>query len=685
MDDTSDPAAEAASPAASGPECGSNPGALPVEIANRPATRPWRLGIPIAVLLLGLLVFVPALAAGFVHWDDDDLILGETHFREVSLETLEWMWTTSYAGHFQPLTWLSYAFDFSWSGHDAFGYHLTNVALHLVNTALFYWLALRLLRRGVSTPWRRESKTIYLSAGFAAALFSIHPLRVESVAWIAERRDVLSGAFYLLAMLFYIAFASAVVPDSGRTEVAKARVGGRLYYVASFVCFSLSLLAKASAVMLPMVFLVLDLYPLRRLAVAGRSSWSKVAHLVVEKLPFFIVAAAVGIRALVAQQEGGALYPLTEYDAASRLAQASYGLAFYVWKTLIPIGLGPMYPLPPAATLFGAMLWTGVLTVLALVAIAVVTRRRFPIVPTVLATYAIQLLPVLGLFQSGPQLVADRYSYLPCLGLAVLGGAGLLWLLNSRPYRMYKNVRAAAVLAISLAFAGLAHATFQQASYWDSPLALWRRGVAVSPESSIANVNYADALAEYGELGQAVVHYDRALKLEPRDPIAASHFGRVLLRVGEPASAAELFAQAVRLDPERAADWMRLSETLVDLDRPNDAATALRNRAHRAPHDLLVVEMLADLLATHRLASVRNGEEAVRWATHAHRARGGSHAPTMLVLASALAEAGQFDRAVSVGTAALEVARASRNERLARELLRRIAMFEAGRPYHFGD
>ncbi len=653
-----------------------------------PAALGWRLGIPTAIVLLCLIAFIPALAAGFVHWDDDDLLFSTTRYQEISPENLAWMWTTSYAGHFQPLTWLSYSLDFSWTGYAAFGYHLTNVVLHLVNTVLFYLLALRLIRRGVSSRWHPKSKALYLAAGFAAALFSVHPLRVESVAWIAERRDVLCGVFYLLSLLCYVAYASARVSGEQQPRVTPKVTpcaGLRLYYVAALVCFVLSLLAKASAVMLPVVFFVLDVYPLRRLGAGGRWRRSTVIPIIVEKLPFFIVALAISVRAIAAQREGGALYPLFEYDSVSRLAQACYGLAFYVWKTVVPVGLGPLYPLPARDELLGGMLLAGAATLLGLVGIALAIRRRFPIVPAALCVYAAQLLPVSGLFQSGPQLVADRYSYLACLGFAMLGGAGLLWLLNSRHYWTHRNTRAVAILTLSVVLSGLAHATFNQAAYWDHPLTLWKQGVEVSPYSSIAHVNYADALAEAGEVRLAIQNYDRALRIQPRDPIATSHLGRALIQVGDLENAARMFTLTVRLDPDRTGDYIRLAETLVDLNRPDAAAGVLRDRARRAPNDLSIVAMLADLLATHREASVRDGEEAVRWATHAHRARGARDAPTMLVLATALAEAGQFARAMHVGNAALEPARAAQDERLVGELQRRIALFEARRPYHYDD
>ncbi len=643
--------------------------------------RRWRLGVPVVVVWLTLSAFMPALLADFVHWDDNDLLFGVTQYRTLTAESLRWMWSTSFAGHFQPLTWLSYSLDFSWSNNDPFGYHLTNVVLHLANTVIFFLIALRLFRTRARSEAQSRSRVMYMAAGMAAVLFSIHPLRVESVAWIAERRDVLSGFFYLLSVLWYVHFAS-VRADDAKTETKN---GGRGFYVASLVCFALSLLAKASGVMLPLVFLVLDAYPLGRMTSPKGFRLRLLLRAIAEKLPFFALAVIVGIRAVYAQDEGGALYALADHDAASRVAQSVYGVAFYIWKSLWPSGLGPLYPIPSREALFGTMLWVSSGMVLGTFGVALAVRRRYPIVLAVLVAYVVQLLPTVGVFQSGPQFVADRYSYLACLGFALLGGASVLAWAWRRGRQTFGSERALVALGMALVLAGLSHQTFRQCGYWDTPLTLWRRGIEVSPGSSIAHVNYADALAESGEVRYALMSYDRALRLDPRDPIAASHFGRVLARVGDFENAAKMFTLAVRLDPERSADYLRLANAMVDSGRPDFAVRVLTDRARHAPYDLDIVGMLAELRATYPDESIRNGAEAVRWATHINRAQGGQNPSTMLILSTALAEAGEFDRAVKVTTKAITFALQAKNPRLVSELRRRLVMFREQRPYHFGE
>jgi len=653
--------------------------------ALRPAHWAWRFAIPVSVVLMTLTVFVPALAAGFVHWDDDDLLFGATYYQDFTREALTWMWSTTFAGHFQPLTWISYSLDYQWDGYNPIAFHVTNVALHLINAALFYFLAVRLLRRGVSQERVRKSRALLLSAGVAAIVFAIHPLRAESVAWIAERRDVLSGLFYLLSIHCYVSYASSWTRRPTDPSIPASRAGGTAWFLASFACFFAATLSNASAVMLPLILLVLDAYPLKRVSAATRDGRRKLALAILEKMPFFAVAFVVGVMAILAQHAVGALYPLSEHTFAMRAAQACYGLAFYVWKTVLPIGLGPLYPIPERSVLFGWMLSAGLATLVALAWLAFATRRRFPVVWVAMVAFALQLLPVAGILQSGPQLVADRYSYLPCMGFAILAGAACLHLMLKPGLWSDARARSLGVLAIAVIVAGLAHATFRQASYWDSPLTLWRRGVEVSPDCSIAHVNLADAWGEMGNPALAMRQYRLGLLLNPRDSIAASHLGRVYARAGAHEQAARMLAYGLKLDPERSADYRRLAMSLVWSGRPADAVAVLRDRARHAPHEIETIELLSELLATYPQPEIRNGAEAVRWAKRAYSVRGKDNAAALLRLATALAEDGQFERATSTAEEGLQIAQKSKNAGMTAELTRRLALFRSGQPYHFGS
>ena len=673
----------------------------------------WRAAVPLGLLLLVIATFFPTLSAGLVYWDDVELVHGE--FADVGLDAagLRWMWDTTLGGHFQPLTWLSYALDRVLWPDLNFGLHADSLIFHALAALAFYFLARRLLRLGLGLPRTARTESLCTAAGLAAALFALHPLRVESVAWVAERRDVVSGLFCVLCAWCYLKYAEAGRRADAQSDLAAAP-GARSstrwawYAISLALCF-LSLLAKASAIVLAPVLLILDVYPLRRLG--SGSGWGLAARRGVwlDKLPYLGLALWAGCKAVAAQQASGAWFSLSEYGPWSRLAQACQGLAFYPVKTLLPIGLGPIYEIPPPDVLFGVRLWVSAAVVLLLVAMGIACRRRWPAVLTALAIYAVTVAPVLGFTQSGPQLMADRYSYLPCLGFAVLAGAGLyIWRRHqardrqrqaeaqlSSPAPVNATTRAGtlpAVVATLLIFV-LIKATHRQTEFWDRPDTLWLRAVRVSPDSVIAHTKYGDALARLAQVNEAeerrdileaaAYHYRKALKINHRDPHATYHLAQVSRQLGAERVALAGLARTLELAPHHTRARLELAQLLVDLQLASDAAEILRAGARLEPAAPAVLDALADLLSTHPNAAVRNGPEAVEWARRLDAATGGQHAPTLLTLATALAEAGDFEGAVTTATRALVLAEQAEHDRLAAELRRRLELFRADTPYHY--
>ncbi|MHC5035042.1 MAG: hypothetical protein ACYTFZ_08405, partial [Planctomycetota bacterium] len=514
--------------------------------SDRPSA--WRFVVPVALVILVLLVFMPALDAGLVDWDDDDLLVFNTRHRTLDADSLRWMFTTSYSGHFQPLTWLTYSLDWALWRRDLFGYHLTDlfgmhltsVLFHAATAVAFYFLARRLLAAGTRSSHAIRSAPVVLYATVAAALFAVHPLRAEPVAWLATRGEVVAALFYVLAVVFYLRYVQA----ASAPRAFGAGSSGYWSYAAAVVSCVLSLLAKASAVTLPFVLLILDVYPLRRAWKSQAAPTGSIdteamsparrmdSRIWMEKLHFFALALIGAIRAVIAREQGGALYGLAQHDLWARLSQALYGLTFYIGKTLWPTNLGPLYEIPSRNVLMGSMLWTSLVVVIVGAIVAVRCRRRFPAVSAALAVYVVMLFPVLGLVQSGPQLVADRYSYLACVGLAVLAGAGLLRLADSGWMARHARRHAVLVLLSTILVALLGGATFVQADYWISAQKLWARGVQVSPQSPIAHTNYADAMVRREYFGDAAREYRSALELNPSDPVALHHFAHLLRRVG---------------------------------------------------------------------------------------------------------------------------------------------------------
>lgn len=672
----------------------------------------WRVAIPLGLLLLVPAAFLPALSAGLVYWDDVELMRGE--FADIGLDAagLRWMWTTTLGGHFQPLTWLSYALDRALWPDLNFGLHATNVIFHTLTALAFYFFARHLLRLGLGLPRAARTEPLCTAAGLAAALFALHPLRVESVAWVAERRDVVSGLFLVLGAWCYLKYAEADARPNPRSDPLDTRPTPSstpwVWYGVSIGLCLLSLLAKASAMVLAPVLLILDVYPLRRLG--GASGWGLgTRHRVwMDKLPFVALALWAGAKAVTAQQASGAWYSLAEYGPWSRLAQACQGLAFYVWKTLLPTGLGPIYEIPRPEVLFGVRLWVSGLVVVLLVVLGVWSRRRWPAILTALAIYAVAVAPVLGFAQSGPQLVADRYSYLPCLGFAILGGAGLyLWRRRifealkqpdapvSSPPPRNSTTRAGTVPAVvaALLIFVLLKATHRQAEYWDKADTLWYRAVLLSPQSVIAQTKYGDVLARLAQVNQAekrreileaaAYHYREALKINHRDLSATHHLAQVSAQLGAVRVARAGFARTLELEPYNARARLELAHLLVNSQRGAVAAEVLRAGARLTPAAPEVIDELADLLSTHPDPAVRNGPEAVQWARQRVAATGGTDAPALLTLATALAEAGDFENAIATCTRALDLAEQKQHDRLARELRRRLALFRARAPYHY--
>jgi protein O-mannosyl-transferase len=439
------------------------------------------------------------------------------------------MFTVLHGGHYQPLSWVSYAIDYRLWGLDPFGYHLTNLLLHAANAVLFWLLAMELLRSTEPPAARGPDGGVRFAAAVGALFFALHPLRVESVAWASERRDVLSGLFFLLTMLFYVRAVREPLQRRSRLAVA-------------MLCFALSLLSKAWAITLPAVLLVLDAYPLRRLG-AGRPVWPVLR----EKIPFALLAAGAALLALQAQQVE-AMRPLHQHGVVARVAQAAYGLCFYVWKTIVPVDLSPLYllemPLDPTEPHYLLAMALVVAAAGALFAV----RRRAPWLVAAAACYVLIVSPVLGFVQSGQQKVADRYTYLACMPFAVLVAAGvrraaLAWPPGAR--------RAGAAVAAGVLLA-LGVLTAAQTRRWHDSLTLWTHALALDPASYIARTNRGVVRQLRGDLDGAVEDYDAALAANPGHAEAYKNRGTVRAAHGEWDAAILDYDVALRLKPAYA-------------------------------------------------------------------------------------------------------------------------------------
>jgi len=533
--------------------------------------------IPAGIALVTIVAFLPVLHNQFVSWDDDRNFVENPHFRGLGLEQLRWMWTTFHMGHYVPLSWMTLGFDYELWGMNPTGYHLTNLLLHAASAVVVYFLARTLLALSLPGIANGSRTQLDLAAAFSALAFAVHPLRAESVAWATERRDVLSGFFYFLSILIYV--RSRLPAPSGR------RYGVAL---ALFLC---ALLSKATSMSAPAVLVILNVYPLRRLG--GAAGWrSDSARRVYRELaPFALLAAAAAGLSIVA------LHPPDQLSLGAKLTVSAYSLVFYLWKTIAPLGLAPLYEMPqhvdPGAARFVA-------SEVALVGVALVAwtaRRRWPGTTAALALFFVVTLPMLGIVQNGPQIAADRYTYFAAPALAILAGGGLLMLIRSSA-----ALAGAAALAIVLALSAL---SWQQSAVWHDSESLWSRVLAVDSESSIAhsslsNVlygqnrlqeaiehsaravaiapNYPEALnglgvglAREGRADDAIAYYERALAIKPAYDDAETNWGVTLAGENDMAGAIEHYRRALAINPDDANAEVNWGNALVRLNRPNEA------------------------------------------------------------------------------------------------------------------
>jgi tetratricopeptide (TPR) repeat protein len=474
------------------------------------------------------------------------------------------MFTTTRLGNYTPLAWLSYAIDYSFWGLKPVGYHLTNLLLHSVNAVLFYRLARPLLRGAFPGA---EARAIEAGAVVAALAFAAHPLRVESVAWASERRDVLAGAFYLSTLIFYV--KAALRRDERESFRLRA---------CSVACFAAAALSKATVVPLPAALLALDFYPLKRIG-AGERAGELRARLV-EKIPYVLIAAAAAFVAVRAQLAHGDLVAAAEHGLSSRLAQALYGAGFYVRRTLLPTGLYALYPLDRRSALALPALESVALIAAVVCACGALGVER-KAQAALWAYYIALLLPVSGLLQNGPQLVALRYSYLSCLGWALLAGAAAVRAVQDRKKSRLRG--AAALGALALWLASDAWAVQRQIALWRDDEALWGRVLSRYPLSPDANMNMAEALLRKNEPAAAEAFARIAARIEPDARAATLTLAEILSAQDRLPEAREVLERRLRSDPDWGEAQALLGVVLAREGRDGEALPRLQRAAALLP------------------------------------------------------------------------------------------------------
>jgi len=533
-------------------------------------------GLPtIAPTLVGLatfFVFLPALGNQFVNWDDEVNLVSNLQFRGLGWHELGWMFGNTLGGHYIPVTWLSFGLDYVlWGRHPAAS-HATSVVLHTATAILFYFVARRLLHAVIRT----DGRSITLGAAVAALLFSLHPLRVESVAWVTERRDVLMGFWAFLCVLAYLRAVE-------RGAAGTLHRGWRWTAVG---LFGLSLLSKSAVVGLPLLLLLLDVYPLRRLLRRplrprpGTSGERTLLRLALEKAPFVALAAAVAAVTLTVGAGHRLMTSLETLSVLQRLAISAYATAFYLWKTVAPWPLSPLYTLFHPVLPWSWMYVGPAAFVVLVTLVAILGYRRWPAGLIVWVSYVVLLAPVVGVLHNGAQIAADRYTYLSCTPWAILGGSGVAWCrsaaLRRKLSRPVWTVVMGATALVLVAFAGL---TIRQVAVWRDSVSLWTHAASIDPASDIPIFYLGWALTDAGRFDEARVHFEHALRRVPDHlpDLKAQvdlHLGIVEQRAGHPVAAERSFREALVQDPTHAVALVRLGTILLQQGRATEAEAA---------------------------------------------------------------------------------------------------------------
>ncbi len=574
-------------PAASGADAASPPPAAPSQgdASSRAAL--------FAVLVAGWLTvaaFIPAIRANLLQWDDIPNLVDNRAYRGFSADTLKWAFTTTHLGPYQPLSWLSYTLDHAiWDG-DPRGFYITNVVLQAVGASLLAALAWRLLPAGAPALAKRPGLRGALAA-FAALVWSVHPQRVESVAWATERRDVLSGAFLLASALAWSCFAM----PGGTTDGARPwwRRGA---WWAAFLLFVASLLSKATAMGFVLVLVILDWYPF------GRDVRKHLA----EKVPFALAGIGAAVVAWIGQTAAGAAVDTEAVPLLGRAVIAGYSTVHYLGATIWPEGLRAHYQRPHAEELGRIDLLAGLAAAIVLTNVVLLLRNRMRGVTAALGAYVVLLAPVSGITLTGSHLVADRYSHQPTMALGIVAAAGLGMLLTAEGRRVAAGVVLAAAGGIVVL---LAAQTFRLSATWRSATQLWLHVLNFEPRNWVAHEQLALIAFKQRDPARAAEHLEISLASQPDRTIGTVLLANCLLETGRVDEAEKRIDRVIAHVPDHAPAW-RIRGRIRAVRRDVDGATAALEEAVRlAPDSVDAIQDLADLLSRNRSA-----EAAEPWA-----------------------------------------------------------------------
>jgi tetratricopeptide (TPR) repeat protein len=637
--------------------------------SNPVATAPARdrrvkeiIFVCVALIVASIAAYWQAGKNGYVNFDDPDYVSSNPRVQAgLTGESVRWAFTAMHSSNWHPVTWLSHMLDSQIYGEKAAGPHITNLAWHIVNSLMLFGLLLRM----TGALWR---------SAMVAALFALHPLHVESVAWISERKDVLSTFFGLVTLWAYVRYCNAAASST-------VTRGG--WYMGALITFALGLMSKPMLVTLPFVLLLLDYWPLGRFAFVSDTSGSRrfrratTTALLLEKAPFFILTVISCVVTYVAQRASGAVVSVANAPLESRISNALAAGGSYLLKTLWPSQLSPFYP-HAAHSFDSASTIAGALVLIALTAGALASRKTKPYLVVGWLWFLGTLVPVIGLVQVGRQGMADRYTYLPHIGLfiaVVWGGAALLGRLRAPRV-------ACATVSVAI-LAALGAVTFRQVAYWRGSRTLFEHALAVTDGNYVAYGVLANVFIEEKNYQEAENYARKALEFAPQYPEAFNTLGNIYLRQEKYPQAVESYSLAVKCDPSFPDPHSGLASAYMKMGRLRDAEAESREALRLGPLNLPALFTLAtslhqqgklddaaalyrrilasqpELFTPHRylgnlLVAQNKPEEAIPELRRALKIRP-DDAETQVVLGVALLQAQKIDDAATAFEAALKL------------------------------
>jgi Flp pilus assembly protein TadD len=612
--------------------------------------------IGLGLVIVTLAVYWQVLNHDFVNFDDQ-LYVTENRQIQAGLtwEGVIWSFTsgTFVTNYWAPLTWLSHMLDFELYGKDPGGHHWNSLLLHILNALLLFGI----MKKTTGALWR---------SGLVAALFAVHPLHVESVAWVAERKDVLSTFFWLLGMLAYTRYARQ--PELSR-------------YFQVLLFFVLGLMSKPMLVTFPFVLLLMDYWPLGRLQLGQRIApggieikESSASILVGEKLPFFALTAAASVAAFIYQKKGGALPPMDLAVLKTQIANALISYASYIGKMIWPSRLAIFYPHPGHIPIWQTL---GAGTLLACLSVLFIRPgRKFPYLPVGWFWYLGTLVPVIGLVKVGHFARADRYTYVPLIGLFIMMAWGIpeFW-----PRWRHRKIWVAATATVLLSMLMLI--AWKQVGYWQNSLALFTQALNVTSGNSVAHYSLGVALEKEKRVDEALFHYAKALQVNPNHAKAHNNMGNLLARQGDANGASKHYLAAVRINPKHAGAYYNLGQISANQGKTAEAILCYRQALLIEPNMFQALYRQAWIAATHENIKFRNGIKAVELSEKLCKLTDYNEPLALDVLAAAYAEAGRFEEAVQKAEKAHRLALISGPEELILGVKKRLQLYQAGSPY----